>query len=431
MSHPTDPKDSTAPGRAYYTLAILFVVYIFNFVDRQILSVLLVPIKAELGASDTGMGFLTGFAFALFYTTAGIPIARLADRTSRTTIIAAGLVVWSGMTAVSGLARSFAQLAIARVLVGVGEAAASPAAHSLISDYFPAARRATALAVYTMGANVGILLGLAGGGWLAQYFGWRAAFYVVGLPGLVMAAIVWLTLEEPPRGAADAATPVEDEPMPSTGEVLRHLWGLRSFRHLTIAGGIYALAGYGFMTWVPAFLSRVHGLSIGEAGTWAGIMIGGGGALGAFLGGQLCDRLAPRDVRWQMWVPALGGLLIVPFGLGFVLIDDLTLALCLYAPAAVAGSFYVGPTFAVTQALAKLRMRALAAAIVLFALNLVGLGLGPVAIGFANDMLAPTLGDAAVRYSLAVALLTNLLALAHSLMASRTLKDDLDRVGGA
>lgn len=430
MSDAHVENEAKTSRRAGYTLAVLFVVYIFNFVDRQILSVLLVPIKAELGVSDTAMGFLTGFAFALFYTTAGIPIARLADRTSRTHIIAIGLVVWSGMTAASGLARSFVQLALARVLVGVGEAAASPAAHSLISDYFPPARRATALAIYTMGANVGILLGLAGGGWLAQYFGWRAAFYVVGLPGLLMAVVVWLTLEEPPRGAADARV-ADAEAMPSTFEVLEHLWRLPSFRHLTLAGGIYALAGYGFMTWVPAFLARVHGLSTGEAGTWAGIMIGGGGALGAFIGGQLCDRLSPRDVRWQMWVPALGGLLIVPFGLGFVLLDDVRLALLFYAPAAVAGSFYVGPTFAVTQALARLRMRALAAAIVLFVLNLVGLGLGPVAIGFANDMLAPTLGDDAVRYSLAVALLTNLWAVMHSFRATRTLQADLERVAAA
>ncbi len=431
MSAMSETGDAGVTRQAKWTLAVLFVVYIFNFVDRQILSVLLVPIKAELGASDTAMGFLTGFAFALFYTTAGIPIARLADRTSRTTIIAVGLVVWSGMTAASGLARSFAQLALARVLVGVGEAAASPAAHSLISDYFPPARRATALAIYTMGANVGILLGLAGGGWLAQYFGWRAAFYVVGLPGLLMAVVVWLTLEEPPRGAADDVADGEAEPMPSTGEVLRHLWSLPTFRHLTLAGGIYALAGYGFMTWVPAFLNRVHGLSIGEAGTWAGLMIGGAGAIGAFIGGQLCDRLAPRDMRWQMWVPMIGGLLIVPFGLCFVLLDDVRLALAFYLPASIVGSFYVGPTFAVTQALAKLRMRALAAAIVLFVLNLVGLGLGPVAIGFANDMLAPTLGDAAVRYSLAVALVTNLWGAAHSLMATRTLEADLARVSEA
>ena len=229
------PPRSSQPR---YVLALLFVVYIFNFVDRNLLAILLQDIKLELGVSDTAMGFLTGTAFALFYTTAGIPIARLADRGRRTVVIALGLAAWSAMTAFSGLVRTFWQLALARVLVGVGEAAASPAAQSLLADYYPPERRATALAIYSMGANVGILLSLAGGGFIGQYFGWRTAFLVVGLPGLLLALLVWATIAEPERGAAEGVVTAPDE-APSAGEAFAYLTSLPAFRHLVLAAGFY------------------------------------------------------------------------------------------------------------------------------------------------------------------------------------------------
>ena len=410
-------------SRPNFVLATLFVVYIFNFIDRQILSILLQSIKEELQVSDAYMGFLTGTAFAIFYTTMGIPIARWADRGTRTTVIAVGLAVWSGMTALSGLVRTFWQLAVARILLGVGEAAASPASHSLLSDYFPPERRATALAIYTMGANVGILIALAGGGWIDQAFGWRMAFFVVGAPGLVLALVVRLAIKEPPRGQVEGLA--TDADMPTVGEVFAHLWRSRSFRHLSIASGLYAFAGYGFMTWVPTFLIRVHEMSRGEAGTWTGLMVGGGGALGAYLGGRLADGLGADDARWSMWICAIGGVAMTPLAAAFLLSSDPTAALFAYAPAAVLGSLYVGPTFAVTQALAKLRMRALASAVILFFLNLIGLGLGPWAVGISNDLLAPRFGDEAVRYSLLLAIALNGWAAVHSVIGARTLRSDL------
>ncbi len=417
------------PSRANYVLTILVIVYVFNFIDRQILSILLLPIQQELGVSDAAMGFLTGVAFALFYTTAGIPIARWADRGSRVSIIALGLALWSGMTALSGLARSYLQLAIARVLVGVGEAAASPASHSLISDYFPPERRATALAIYTIGANIGILIGLVAGGWINEYFGWRTAFFVVGLPGIAMALVVKLTVREPPRGAVEGLD--AGEAVPSVREVLRHLGSLPAFRHLALAAGIYAFAGYGFVTWVPTFLIRVQGMGTGEAGTWTGLLIGGGGALGAYVGGRLCDGLGPRDVRWQMWIPALGAAAVVPLAAVFLLSPHAHLGLAAYLPAVVAGAFYIGPTYAMTQALARLRMRALAAAIVLFILNLIGLGLGPWAVGFASDLWSDVYGVGSIRYALLAAAGVNLWGVVHSLLAARTLERDLARVDSA
>ena len=412
-------------SRANYVLAILVIVYVFNFVDRQILSILLQPIKDELQVSDTAMGFLTGFAFALFYTFAGIPIARWSDRGTRRTIIAIGLAVWSAMTAASGLARSFVQLAIARVGVGVGEAAASPAAHSMISDLYPPERRATALAIYTMGANLGILLGMILGGWLNELFNWRVAFFVVGLPGLAMALIVRFTVPEPPRGQSEGAAATAGD-LPSTGEVFEYMWGMRSFRHVSGAAALYAFAGYGFTIWAPTFLIRVHGMSTGEVGTWFGLIAGIGGAAGALLGGALCDRLGARDARWTMWVPAIGAVLGIPPLVAFLLWPTAMGALLFYIPAIVFSAFYVGPTFSTTQTLAKLRMRALASAFILFVINLVGLGLGPQMVGILNDVLAGSFDDEAIRYSLLIVAVTNLWGVVHSLLAARTLRADLE-----
>jgi MFS family permease len=236
------PASTPRPGSGYanYVLGVLVLLYIVNYVDRQVLAVLLQPIKEELAVSDTAMGLLTGLAFAFFYTTAGIPIARMADRGTRVTVITIGVIVWSGMTVLSGFARSFAQLAAARVGVGVGEAALSPAAHSLLSDYFPATRRATALSIYNIGGNLGIMLGFIAGGWIGEVLGWRTAFFVVGLPGLAAALLVRLTVREPPRGAIEGID--ADSGVPSVREVFAHMGSLRSFRHLAFAASLYAFA---------------------------------------------------------------------------------------------------------------------------------------------------------------------------------------------
>ncbi len=410
-------------GYANYVLGVLFLVYVFNFVDRQILAILLEDIKAELGVSDTAMGFLTGMAFALFYTVAGIPIARWADLGVRRSVIALGLVVWSAMTAVSGLVQNFIQLAIARVGVGVGEAACSPPAHSLIADYFPPQRRATALSVYNMGINIGILFGLVAGGWLNEYFGWRWAFIVVGLPGLALAVLVRWTIREPQRGISEGVT--VDEPPEPTREVFRFLWSLRSFRHLALASGLHAFSGYGLATWAPTFLRRVHALSAAEAGTYLGLIIGLGGAVGAVLGGLLADRLSLRDKRWYLWLSALTSISLVPFVLPFLLFDSLGLALIAYIPAAVLSAMWLAAILATTQALVKLRMRAVASAILFSIINLIGLGFGPQAVGIVNDLLASSLGDEAIRYSLVLSILMTVWAAVHFALAARTLQADL------
>ena len=410
-----------------YVLGLLVVVYVFNFIDRQILTILLEPIKRDLDLSDGALGFLSGLAFALFYSTLGVPIARWADRGVRRSIIAGALFLWSGMTALTGLAQSFWQLALARVGVGVGEAGCSPPAHALISDYFPADRRATALSIYALGIPIGSAIGVLTGGWVNEFFGWRVAFAVVGVPGLLLAAVVRWTLREPPRGLADGRAP---EPAPA-GEsallVFRFMLRLPSFRHLSLAGALHAFYGYGAAAFIPAFLIRVHGFETGELATWLALLIAVFGALGTYLGGRVGDWLARRgDPRWYMWVPAVATLATVPFVLGFYLWPSGYVALLFHVPTSIASAMWLGPTFATTQNLAPLRMRATASALLLLIVNLIGLGMGPWAVGALSDALAVGLGVEAIRYALlGVVLAGSLWSAVHYFLAARTLRADL------
>lgn len=423
---PSDPQ--AAGGYSYYVLALLFVVYVFNFIDRQILAILLESIKADLGASDTAMGFLSGFAFALFYTIAGIPIARWADRGSRRSIIAAGLAVWSMMTAASGLARSFTQLALARVGVGIGEAAGSPPAHALISDYFEPARRGTALSIYATGVYVGAMVAYLAGGVMVKYFDWRTAFLVVGLPGVPLALLVRCTIREPSRGQSEGGERqlVAD----SFAEVMRFLLARRSFVFIVLAASCQALSGYGVLAWGPTFLGRVHGMDSVAIGAWLGLIVGLGGGVGAFAGGALADRLGARDQRWYMFLSALVSVLSVPFGVAFLLLADQRLALLSFIPFYTLSAMYVGPMLSMTQGVVKPRMRATASAILLFILNMIGLGAGPFLVGLLNDRLHAQFGSSAIRYSLLVVVLIGGVASVFFAQASRTLRDDL-RAGAA
>ena len=412
-----------ASAGARYMLGLLVLLYVINYIDRQILSVLLEPIKHDLGVSDTAMGLLTGLAFALFYTTAGIPIARWADRGTRRNVIVVGVVVWSAMTALCGLARSFTQLALARVGVGIGEATLSPAAHSLISDCFPPERRATALAVYNIGGNVGIMLGFMLGGWIGETFGWRMAFLVVGLPGLAAAVLARTTLQEPARGRSEGM--IDDAEEPSLKEVIGHMVKQRTFRHLCLSSGFYAFAAYGFTIWGATFLIRVHGMSLTETGIAMGLIQGLGGGLGTFLGGMLTDRFGSRDARFLVWVPAAGGLLALPLLAIFLFWPDRSGALAAYAFAMVFSVFFVGPSYAIAQGLARLRMRAQAAAMLMFAINLIGLGIAPLVVGMLNDSLASRFGVEAIRYSLMITGGVSLWAVIHSLLAARSIREEL------
>ncbi len=410
-------------GYTRYALGLLLVVYVFNFVDRQVLSILLQPIKRDLGLSDTQLGALSGIAFAALYSILGVPIARWADRGTRRSIIALALFVWSGMTALQGFATSFFWLFAARVGVGVGEAACSPPAHSLIADLFRPARRATALSIYALGIPLGGAIGLAGGAWLREAFEWRAALMIVGLPGLVLALVVRFTLREPTRGYWEGAP---TGAQPSIREVAHELARRRSFLHMAIGGTLHAFYGYGAGAFNPAFLERVHQLPPLEIGLWLGAIGATTGVLGTFLGGYLADRMVGRDARWYAWLPGIATLVGVPFVFVFYLWPDGRSALALAVLPALVGGMYLGPTFAMTQALVPPRMRAQAAAILLLILNLVGMGLGPQFVGFVSDLLAPRFGLESIRFALLGTVAAGALwATAHYALAARTLRRDL------
>ena len=424
--HESESQGAFSPAYRYYALGLLVVVYVFNFIDRSILGILVEPIKQDLGVNDTMMGFLGGIAFATFYTFLGIPIARLSDKGNRRNVLTVCLALWSGATALCGLAANFFHLLFARIGVAVGEAGASPASHSMISDMFPADRRATALGIYALGIPIGTMLGNLSGGWINEVFDWRTAFFVVGLPGVLLAVIVRLTLREPPRGAAEAIE-VKSDDAPPVKEVFKYLWARRSFRLISLGAGLHAFVGYGVGYWIPAMFSRSHGYGTSEMGV-ALFYLGFASIAGTFLGGYLGDRMAGRDVRWYVWLPGLATMISVPFSAYVYLSDFPFAALWVLAIPYFFGAYYLAPTFSLAQGMVGLRMRALASSIILFVANIIGLGLGPQFTGIASDILFVTtdLGQDSLRWALVLSLIFNVISAVLYLGAGRTLKEDLE-----
>jgi MFS family permease len=413
------------PSGAYtsYVLFALLVMYTFNYLDRYILSMLLQPIKEELGASDTLMGFLVGPAFAVLYATAGLPIARIADRASRRAILAISFATWSAFTALSGFARSTAELALARIGVGIGEAGGAAPAHSLISDYFPPEARARALSVFQLGVYAGTFIGIYAGGVLGQAIGWRQTFLVVGLPGLVLALIFRLTVREPRRGAHDdAPPPSQAAPL---GDTLRALWRLPSFRWLVLGGGLASFAGTGFGAWVPTLFVRVHGLSLAETSSYAWYNVPPA-MIGTLLTGLLADRLARRDARWLLRVAALGVALSLPFLCAICLWPEARVAMWFSIPSGIFGAGWAPAVYTAAQNLALPHMRALAASLLVLSLTLLGQGAGPWVVGALNDALAPRFGVESLRYSLVIVLATSLVGALFLALAARTYRRDVE-----
>jgi MFS family permease len=425
---PREPEVSAPPApaarTANYALGALFVLYIFNFADRQLLSLFVQPIKDEFQVSDFAMGMLAGPAFAVFYTLAGFPLARWADRGSRVMLISLGLVAWSGMTALSGLVRGYGQMLAARIGVGVGEASFTPSAHSLLTDYFPVHRRATALAIFAAGAGVGNVIGYAGGGVLAEAMGWRSAFLLLGSLGLPVALLFYLTVGEPPRfaSAQQAAAAGRD----SARLVVRYLFSRPAFTYLALAASLHGFSSYGSSAWTAAFFMRVHELTLAQTGLLMAVVSGIASVVGQISAGFLADRIGRRDVRWYMIQPAITSVLSLPLLVGFLWLEDLRWALWFYVPASLISSMWTGPTYAMAQSLARPHMRAMASALIVFLLNLIGMGLGPLLVGGLNDLLEPALGLEAVRYSLMGAAVPHALAAIFNLLSIRTLKQDLE-----
>lgn len=429
----TAAPPAPAPSRPYslFVVGFLAVVYTFNFMDRQIMSILQEPIRREMGLSDTQLGLLTGLTFALFYTSFGIPVAWACDRYRRVNIMAAACAIWSLFTVACGFAANFAQLAAARVMVGMGEAGGSPPSYSLISDYFPRAERATALAIYSLGVPIGSALGIAVGGWVAAAYGWRAAFIAVGLPGILLALVMLLLIREPERGRLD---PLPDgvaahEPPGSIVSGIRTFFASRTMTLTAISSGLSAFVGYAMLSWNPPLLERAKGMALTDIAFWYALVLGVTGVVGTFASGWLADRLGRRDPRWYAWVPALAFTLSLPALAGIIWAPTWPLALVFVAIPALLNNMYLAPALAVVQNAAPPARRTIAGATLLFILNLVGLGGGPVFVGTISDLAKPDWGDRSLLVGFAALAPVILLTIAAHLAAARSIGRDAARAG--
>lgn len=416
------PDGRRTDGYAWYVLAVLVAVYSINWMDRYVLVILLPPIKRELHLSDGQLGLLAGFAFALIYSVAGVPIARFADRSSRRSLISFGLLIWSAATGLAGLAQNFAQLIAARFGVALGESTCSPAASSLIADYFPMHRRATAFAIYGLGISIGMAMGLSIGGGISEVAGWRTALMLVGLPGLLMAVVVRFTVREPLRGRLEgSALESSVQPLSAT---LRTMLSRKCFVAYGVGLGLVSLSGNAFETWTPTYLMRLYGMSSGTVGALTGTVEGVGGIIGTLAGGVLSDMLGRRDERWYLWIPAVTAGAMVPSMYAFLHTNGAVM-LVFYALTVVCAGAYMAPLIAVTQRLMPPNVRALATALVYLMLNLIGPGAGPLVAGLLTDAFSARLGDAAIRASLTLTLLGALVGVPLILYAARLLPGEL------
>jgi predicted MFS family arabinose efflux permease len=419
-------NDDVAPSVGYrnYVLFVLFLGYVVNSIDRGVLGILMPPIQREFALSYTQVGLLGGLAFALFYATLGIPIAGLADRTSRKWVLTTCIVGWSVMTGLCGLATNFVQLLLGRIGTATGEAGASPASHSLISDYFPPDKRGTALAFYALGVSVGGIVGPPLAGWGNDHFGWRETFMLAGVPGVLLALLMATTVREPCRThKATRRTGLAAGSFGAIPELMRRA----AFRNMALGVALHSFVWYGASTFNSLFLTKTHHLTTSAIGNWLAFL-SIAGAAGTFVGGMLADRLSVRfgDKRFYMWAPGAAAVLGIPFQIFGYLAPTVPLAMIGFAFSAFFASFFFGPYFAMGQALASPSRRALAASVLLFIQTAIGLGIGPLVTGMITDALLPRLGPEALRTAMATLALVNVWAGFHYWRAGRTVRRDIE-----
>jgi MFS family permease len=415
-----------------------------NLIDRQIMGVLIEPVKNEFGASDTMMGFLTGLAFAAFYSALAIPFARYADRANRRNFVAWCCMGWSVMTGLCGMALNFTQLALARMGVAVGEAGGSAPSLSMIADLYPRAQRSRAMSVYMLGPHMGTLFGLGAGAWIAHQYGWRTAFIVMAVPGILAALLLRWTCVEPLRGTWDApeAPQVEAaQPKQPLREILLEVWRTPGFAWIAVAGMLFGLAGYGLGIWGTAFLVRTHGLNLRDAGILVGLTGGVAAIIGALLSGWLTDKLVARDPRWQVGVPIVGTAIAIPLGMAYLLwpAGDVWQIGTLKVPVAMGFSllfsvfavWWTAPSYAAITTLVGASRRATSVAVYNLGLTVCGIGLGPFSVGVLSDLLTPAFGPLALRWALVIVMGGFVLAMVALILAARPYARALAKAGYA
>lgn len=405
--------------RGSLILGLLVFVNILNFLDRLLPSILVEAIRRDLKLSDTQIGLMGGVAFAVVYSFGSIWLARVADRRSPRTVISISLAFWSVATAFSGLAQNFVHLLLARSSVAAGEAGSTPSGHSLIARIFPDSSRSMAMAIFSLGVPIGATLGLSLGGWINDVLNWRAAFFVAGIPGLIVAALIRFVIPDPPRASQGS---------PSVGgffNAMRLLFAKRSFRHMAIASSLFAIGSYAMNIFAAAFLIRIHHVTAAQAGLLFGLAFGLGGLVGTFSGGALGDWLGRRDVRWRQGVPAVGLALSAPTALVAFLAPNLAISVAGLIGVYLFGLMYLAPTFAAAQSLVPDEMRATVSGVLLFCLTLVGATVGPLLVGVLSDTFAPRYGASALRYALSLMPITMVWSALHFALAARALPADL------
>ena len=410
-------------GRAY-VLAILTLVYTFNHIDRQVLLILIEPIKEEFALSDFQLGLLGGLAFAAFYATLGIPIAMWADRRNRKNILAIALALWSGMTALAGLAQNFFQLLLARTGVAVGEAGGTPPSTSIISDLYGPKERAFALGIYTSGIGLGIFGGFAIGGIVEDNFGWRAAFFVAGVPGLLLAVLLYFTVKEPLRGAVEQREASDAAPI---GQTFKFIISQSSLIWLLIGCALICVSANAFLYWTPSLLQRSYGLDRGDVAIPLGILIGGAGGIGAITLGRVCDRLSANNLSWRPLMLALCGAVALPFAWLFLQAPSVEWAYAWNIVPSFIGLIYASIAYTASQELVGLRMRATSSAFTLFCLTLIGIGGGPTIAGALADYFEADTNGTGLNNAQQLMLILNALSIFALLMSARTYKKDAAR----